>query len=71
MGFSVMEEAMLNMIGAFVQLKLHELLTLRYSKQIMKNDRNLIRIAGELSTQRSYADLIITLKSLLPIYFDF
>jgi hypothetical protein len=44
---------------------------IKYSKTIMKQDRALISIAGELATQRSYNDLLFIIREQLPAYFEF
>ena len=62
---------MLNMISHFVQIKLQEILALKYSRRVMNADKHMIQIAGEISTQRSYADLITVVREMLPIYFEF
>lgn len=39
--------------------------------QALKNDLETVRIAAEISTQRSYSDLIITARHELTKYFGF
>lgn len=37
----------------------------------MKNDSNTIRVAGIISTQRSYSDIILAISEELPSFFEF
>ena len=46
-------------------------MTTKEALSIKKNDLNLISIAGLISTQRSYSDIIFIVKEDLPRYFEF
>lgn len=70
-GFTLAEETILSLVGAVIQIKLKQLLTQKECLSIKNNDLNLINIAGLISTQRSYSDIIFIVKEELPKYFMF
>jgi hypothetical protein len=70
-GFSMFDDMFFQMACVFVQVKLHELIE-RQERNVHKQEVvDTIKLVSIVSTQRTYADLILQMKKLIPAYLGF
>lgn len=65
------DEMFFHIACKFVEVKLHELMSRHETKQHKQEVIDTIKLASVVSTQRSYADLILKMKKLIPDYLGF
>ncbi len=65
------DELIFRLIGNILQTKLQQAHAFREKRHIQKEVVQTIKISSLISTQRSYADLILASQEVLPGFFQF
>ena len=70
-GFTQVDEVFMNLVGSLFQTKVQQIMTNQDLIHARKEVITTVEVASQITTNRTYADLITTIQKYTPQYFGF